>query len=362
MRAYVATGIMGTFAFDAKGGLIEKRLFPKKAEEIARKLEKATLIPEEEDLLRALVARGYKEAVLAKKAAFPGLSLLFQDDHLGIRKLQEEFRSLAISLKWVTSQAELNELLSAVSGLRTAGQLRQQSRDRIILHTIGMFDELERGLNTLSERLREWYGLHFPELARELRDHEAFAAAIAKAGARDRIPEVADLGKTSAGMDFTDADLKEVQSIAAAVADLYQRKTSLAIYLENLCQELIPNISAVAGKLLGARLLAQAGGLERFSRMPSSTVQVLGAEKALFRHLKGEGKSPKFGLLFAHPLVQQAAPEHKGKAARLIAAKLTLAARMDFFSKENHGAELRKALDEQAKQLQIGTASTGQGS
>ena len=102
------------------------------------------------------------------------------------------------------------------------------------------------------------------------------------------------------------------------------------------------------------RLIALAGGLEKLAKMPSSTVQLLGAEKALFRHLKGEGKSPKFGIIFSHTLIQNAPKEMKGKVARLIAAKLSLAARIDNFSKEDRGEELREELDEQVKKALSG--------
>src|SRR4030065_417735 len=113
----------------------------------------------------------------------------------------------------------------------------------------------------------------------------------------------------------------------------------------------MPNFSAVAGPLLGARLLSVAGSLDRLAMMPSSTIQLLGAEKALFRHLKGEGKAPKYGILFGHPLIQQATKETKGKVARLVAAKLSIAARLDRFAGKDEGESLRKQLEESMRKI-----------
>lgn len=352
MRAYLATGILGSFAFDADRRVIEKRLFPKRPDIIAEKLEQASALPEELDILKALVKKGYKEVFTDRPLPSAGIAVVQDPDNVGKRALAEEFRSLAVSLKWVTSQAELNELLSQVNVLRTKQKLKEERKDKIIMICSRMLGELEKDLNAFSERLREWYGLHFPELASQGLPAEEFAELVGAAGDRSRMKGYESLAKTSAGMDFSGSDVKEVQSLAKALADLYQEKASLASYLEKLCREMMPTTSAVAGELLAAKLISQAGGLEKLSRMPSSTVQLLGAEKALFRHLKGQGKSPKYGLLFAHPLVQAAAPGRKGKIARLIAAKISLASRTDFYSKADKGQSLRRELEEEAKRAQ----------
>lgn len=352
MRAFLATNVMGSFAFDSQGNLLEKRLFPKQPEEIAERLQATELIPEEQDILKSLIKKGMKEVITDKKASFKGISLVFEEENLGKRTLQEEFRGLAISLKWVTSQAELNELLSKVNVLKTKTQLRTERRDKIVMHAVGMLSGMEKEANSLTERLREWYGLHFPELSREVQSNEKYASLIAKHGTRSEVKGYQSLAAESAGMDFSPQDIREVQRVARSLVDMHVEKATLEQYLQDLCKEVIPNTAAVAGEILGAKLIAAAGGLEKLSRLPSSTVQILGAEKALFRHLKNkESKAPKYGLLFAHALVQNAAPEQKGKAARLIAAKISLAAKTDFFSKENKGDELVKELEEKVNQL-----------
>jgi len=350
MRAFLATNVMGSFGFDQDGKLVAKKLFPKKPELIAEKLDSRELLPEENEVLNKLASLGYKEVFTDRKIEFSGINVVFEEDNLGKNTLQEGFRGLAVSLKWVTSQAELNEILTKVNVLRTREKLREERRDRIIMHSIGALDELDKVINNFSERLREWYGLHFLELSREIQSHEKFAEAVAKYGRRERVKGHENLAKQSAGMEFSEADIKEVQDFSKTILELFQRKKSLAAYIEKLCQEVMPNTSAVAGEALAARMVSQAGGLEKISRLPSSTVQLLGAEKSLFRHLKDKkSPAPKFGLLFAHPLVQNAPKEKRGKVARLIASKISLAAKTDFFTKEDKGKTLRDELEEQVK-------------
>jgi nucleolar protein 56 len=120
-------------------------------------------------------------------------------------------------------------------------------------------------------------------------------------------------------------------------------------YIETAAKRFAPNTSAIAGPALALRMLVLAGGLDKLAKMPSSTVQLLGAEKSLFRHLKGQGRSPKHGILFSHELVQKAPHDMRGKVARLIAAKLALAARVDYFSKEDRSAKMRAELEEEVK-------------
>jgi len=347
MRAFLATNVIGSFAFDSDGNVLEKKLFPKKAEEIAEKLQETGLISEEEEILSILVKKGYKEVFTDKKAHFEGINIVYEENNIGRKSLNDNFRGLAVSLKWVTSQAELNEIISKVNVLKTRTQLRVERRDKIIIQAVGTLNEVEKDVNSLSEHLREWYGLHFPELVKEVQSHEQFAELVAKFGRRSSVKGFTSLAKESSGMDFSDADILEIQHFSRVLIDLYGRRKSLTNYLEKTCQEVMPNTSAVAGELLAARLLSNAGGLDKLSRMPSSTVQVLGAEKALFRHLKGQGKAPKYGLLFSHPLIQKVEKEQRGKAARIIAAKISLASKTDFFSKSNKSEEYKRELDEQ---------------
>jgi nucleolar protein 56 len=346
MKAFIATCLIGSFAFDSKGRLIEKRLFPKEPGLIASRLEKSKteITPEEDEIIEALKKRGFRQISWAKHTQAGGMECAFEEDNLASRKMQSGFRDLALELKWVSSQAELNGILTKVNIELTKAKIREVKKDRIAIQAIGMLDEIDRIINVFMERLREWYGLYFPELERSVQSHEKFAELASK-GRKECLKEYQDLASNSAGMDFSQEDMEQIQEIAKSIMGLFETKKGLAKYVERSMAEVMPNFSAVAGPLLGARLLAVAGSLDRLAMMPSSTIQLLGAEKALFRHLKGEGKAPKYGILFGHPLIQQAPKEQKGKVARLVAAKLSLAARLDRYSGKDQGNALRKELE-----------------
>jgi nucleolar protein 56 len=356
MRAYLATGILGSFAFDSSGKTIAYRLFPKKPEVIAEKLMKSRsgeAIPEELDIIKEIAGKGFREVVWSKELDAKGMSCIFSRSHIGEETMQGSYRKLALDLRWVSSQAELNDILSKVNILLTRSELREGRQDQLIIRVSSVLDELDRELNVFSEKLREWYGLHFPEAGARIQSHERYAEAIAKYRSRDGItePRLKDLAAKSSGMKLSERDLDELQAFSKTLLTLFESRKRLALYLEGLSGESMPNTSAVAGPSLAARLLSLAGGLEKMARMPSSTIQLLGAEKALFRHLRGEGKAPKYGILFSHPLVQAAPKELKGKTARLVASKISLAARTDFFSGADRGKEMKEELETQAKRI-----------
>ncbi len=354
MIAFIATGILGSFAFDADGKLLEHRLFPKKPEIISEKLAKARsgeIIPEEREMLESLRKKGVKEIVWDKKEDVKGFTCITKKDNLGEETLKSSFRKLAMDLKWVFSQSELNELLSKVNIESTKKELKKEKRDVIVMRVIAVIDELDKDLNVFSELLREWYGLHFPEMDRAISSHEKYVGMVSDYGRREEIKEknLSGLAAKSSGMELSETDISEIQRFSNALRNLYDEKKKMTRYLEDIANASMPNTSAVAGPVLAARLLNLAGGLERMSKMTSSTIQLLGAEKALFRHLRGEGKAPKYGILFGHQLIQNAPKEKKGKVARLVASKISLAARVDMFSDRDDGEKMKSELERSVK-------------
>jgi nucleolar protein 56 len=190
--------------------------------------------------------------------------------------------------------------------------------------------------------MREWYGLHFPEADKLVKSHEQLAAMIHRFGEREKFDDkhLQKYAAVSAGMPLSDRDIGVIQEYAKSITDLFRLRESVADYIKQSSREVIPNLSAVAGPLIACRLLSIAGGLERLAKMPSSTIQLLGAEKALFRHLRTKDRPPKFGVIFAHPAVQNAPYNEKGKVARLLASKLTMAARADFYTGKDMSEKL----------------------
>jgi len=357
MKAYVATNIAGVFAFDKDGKVVVCKLFPKNAERIAERLKRSRsgeIIEEERDVLRKLRLAGYKEVIWDKKAKDGYISCVYDPENKGKEIADNEFRRLSLERRWASTQAELNEILTKVNVILSGEKMKGSvGKDRIVMHVVGVIDDLDGTLNSLSERMREWYGLHFPELVREIRSHEKFAETVSKYGGREGMKErgISKLADKSVGMDFSEQDIKSVKDFAAVLLDMHKTREKMVKYLEKECAKIMPNLSEVAGPLLASRLVSLAGGLEKMAKLPSSTIQLLGAEKALFRHLKGKGKAPKYGILFGHQLIQNAPKHLRGKIARLLSSKLSLAAKMDFFSEKDQGKDMRKDLDKKVEEL-----------
>ena len=211
-------------------------------------------------------------------------------------------------------------------------------RDHLIVHAVKTIDTIDKTSNLLIEKLREWYGVYYPELKA---DNDKLFEIIEKLERKEG----------SMGADIKKEDLQQIQSYSKKVKDLYNERKNISSYLENVMKEEAPNITTIVGSTLAARLIAIAGSLEKLAEFPSSTIQVLGAEKALFAHLKKGVKPPKYGVLFGFNLIRNAKKDKKGKAARKTAAKLSIAAKVDFFKGEFIGDKLLKELEQEVEKL-----------
>lgn len=338
MKASIVTTIIGCFGVDEKNNILEYIQFPKTPSEIAAKItaSKKGKIQEEIDVEKSLLRKGFKD--------------VSKGDNDFIR---DNLKSLAIEYKFAVDQAFLNRLVSQVNiELAKMDIKKAVKRDSLIIQTNGAIDELEKSINILIERLREWYGLHFPEMSRIVDSHERYAEIVSNFGSREKIqhPELSHFREKSMGADLTKIDIEIIQSFSKKILEMYRLHKELSEYQEKLLEEVAPNLKHVAGPVLASKIISISGGLERLARMPSSTIQLLGAEKALFRHLHGRGKSPKHGIIIMHPYVQKAQISDKGKIARMLASKMSIAAKMDFYSKTNKGKELKKDLDDKIKE------------
>lgn len=218
--------------------------------------------------------------------------------------------------------------------------------DTMIIQAIALLDDLDKELNTYAMRVKEWYGWHFPEMARIINDNLAYSRVILSVGMRsncsntdltDILPEeiegaVKAAAEVSMGTEITIEDLDNIQALAEQVVGFTEYRQQLSSYLTARMQAIAPNLTALVGELVGARLIAHAGSLMNLAKSPASTVQILGAEKALFRALKTKHDTPKYGLLYHASLIGQATGRNKGKIARMLATKATLGLRVDALS------------------------------
>jgi len=239
--------------------------------------------------------------------------------------------------------------------------------DLHLVNAIQALDELDRFLNITTERTMEWYSLHFPELQDILKDNLELAKLVVTVGRRDGfdldVLEKQGLGgkrgeaivlaaEKSKGGTISDKDLKRVVGLAELALKTSVEREKLAEAVESTMNKIAPNVTAVAGATIGARLIARAGGLERLARLPASTIQVLGAEKALFRAIRTGSRPPKHGILFQHEAVHTAPKWQRGKIARTLANKIAIAARIDYYRGEKAG-DLTGLLEKRLAEIKI---------
>nr|XP_017498200.2 nucleolar protein 56 isoform X2 [Manis javanica] len=247
--------------------------------------------------------------------------------------------------------------------------------DNMIIQSISLLDQLDKDINTFSMRVREWYGYHFPELVKIINDNATYCRLAQFIGNRRELNEekleeleeltmdgakakaILDASRSSMGMDISAIDLINIESFSSRVVSLSEYRQSLHTYLRSKMSQVAPSLSALIGEAVGARLIAHAGSLTNLAKYPASTVQILGAEKALFRALKTRGNTPKYGLIFHSTFIGRAAAKNKGRISRYLANKCSIASRIDCFSEvptSVFGEKLREQVEERLSFYETG--------
>ncbi|XP_061910061.1 nucleolar protein 58 [Entelurus aequoreus] len=241
--------------------------------------------------------------------------------------------------------------------------------DTMIVQAISLLDDLDKELNNYIMRCREWYGWHFPELGKVITDNLAYCKTVCKIGYRtnvassdlsDLLPEEIEAevklaAEISMGTEVSEQDIGNIRHLCTQVIDISEYRTQLYDYLKNRMMAIAPNLTVMVGELVGARLISHAGSLLNLAKHPASTVQILGAEKALFRALKTRKDTPKYGLIYHASLVGQTTAKNKGKISRMLAAKTSLAIRYDALGEDTNaemGVENRAKLEARLRQLE----------
>jgi nucleolar protein 56 len=255
--------------------------------------------------------------------------------------------------------------------------------DNMIIQAIALLDQIDKDMNTFSMRIREWYSWHFPELSRLVPDQLIFAKLVLAIPDRTKLsdtdleklsgiigssnngsmdPEalsnlILEASRSSMGTDVSPIDMINIRNFASRVVSMANYRHSLHTYLVEKMDIVAPNLAALIGEIVGARLIAHAGSLTNLSKAPASTVQILGAEKALFRALKTKGKTPKYGLLYHSTFIGKASQKNKGRISRYLANKCSIASRIDCFSDEpsnNFGTAMKGQVEERLKFYETG--------
>lgn len=377
MGAIIIESAFGILAFNKESEIIGSVLFPKKPQKAAKilaKIEAGKFVDELSQLIDKLAKNGFDTFVFES----PELANAVREKlnvNVEVAKpfkaremLRSNIEKFAVKTGFVKDTIELEtwmrDVALEITKLRVKGAV--EKRDLIITQAIQTIDDLDKTINLFMSRVREWYGMHFPELDRLLDKHETYARLVFKLGNKDNFTDerlekedvpkskaekITKSAETSMGADLSETDITQIQTLCKNVLELYQLRQTLESYLDTTMEDVTPNIKAIAGSLLGARLIALAGGLINLAKMPSSTIQVLGAEKALFRSLKTGTRPPKHGIIFQHTLLHEAKKWQRGKIARAMAGKLAIAARADAFGSRYIGEELKADLEKRIEEI-----------
>jgi len=378
VKATIVECVMGVFGFGEANQLLDKIFFPKDPREIAEKLgkiEAGKVIEEIATLVESLRGRGYTTFVfesseMARNAREKlNIEVDVERPSEAGELLRGNLEKFAVDLGFVKRADELHEWIHKVSMELAKIRVTRaaEKRDLLVVQAIQTIDDLDKTLNLFMGRVREWYGLHFPELDRLIDKHETYARLILNLGKRDnftienlekeglpkaKTEQIAEAAKASMGAELSEEDVKQIQAMCGNALGLYDARQSLEKYVDTVMEEVAPNTRALVGALLGARLIALAGGLNNLAKLPSSTVQILGAEKALFRSLRTGARPPKHGMIFQHSLIHEAKRWQRGKVARALAGKLAIAARTDAFSGKYVGDGLKAVLEKRIGEIE----------
>jgi nucleolar protein 56 len=377
VKATIVESVIGVFGFGEDNELVEKVFFPKdpqKTAERLRKIEKGKVIEEISSLVDKLRAKGYTHFVfenqeMARNAREKlNIEATSEASSEAGKRLRENLEKFALDLGFVEKPEQLRVRVHNVSIELAKMKVKKtvERRDLLVAQAVQTVDDLDKSLNIFMSRLREWFGLHYPELDRLVDKHETYARLVVNLGTRENftaenlekegLPKakaqaIAKVAVASMGADLSKEDLTQIQDMCRKVLELYGMRQSLEKYVDSVMEEVAPNTQAIGGSLLGARLLALAGGLLNLAKLPASTIQVLGAEKALFRSLKTKARPPKHGIIFQHPLIHDAKRWQRGKIARALAGKLSIAARVDAFRGKYAGDELKANLEKRIEEI-----------
>lgn len=377
MKVYIAESVFGLFALDPEGNLLNFSLFPEDVSETAQKiiqLQEGLVIEDLETLLEAfqdkdvtfiledeVLARNLKDRVEVK--------IEFEKPSSIAKMFRKNLLDYVNRAGRGVSEPDFKKFLWKVNTQLTRLKIKEEGekRDKMIVQAVFALDDIDNILNLFSTRIREWYSLHFPELDKMISSHLAFVSIVSEIGLRSnytveslenlsRIPdklseEIVNEADKSMGAEISGYDIKILREFAEETVRLFELRREIERYISEMMKEVAPNVNGIIGPLLGARLISLSGGINELARLPSSITQILGAEKALFRHKKTGAPPPKHGVIFRHPEINTAPWWQRGKIARIYAGKLAIAARIDAFSGEYVAEELKEDINQRIAQI-----------
>ena len=376
MKLFIIPTIIGFAALNDEGAIIDIEFFRKDIESVSINLNKIK-IGSMSTSLHDLIKRYRKPEVIfvfeddkLAKSAYEELKIKIKIEKASnnARKIREQLGKIVVESGFMSSLDEFKNYQKEVAFHLAREQMKTalSRADLFLVNAIHTFDELDRSINLYTNKIREWYGIHFPELDNLVSDHEMFLKLVAEIGERTNftqgnlesfekrlknVDKIEINALESIGSNVSDFDIQIISQIASKVLLFHELKESLENYIENVMERIAPNIKELVGAKLGARIIASGGGLMKLATKPSSTIQILGAEKALYRSIRTRSRPPKHGFIFQHPQVHGSPKRLRGKIARAIAGKIAIAARIDAYGGEFQGESLKNKLDKRIDEI-----------
>ena len=331
MQCYITYCIKGFLAFDSENKLIAEKLFPE--DEIIQRLaeiDNKEIVKEEADIIDE-VSRDYDEIIIEstkRLSQYENDKIIIQTPNQGGEYLRSNYD------KFELDESEIIETYQNLAIYKIKKE--SAGEDKHLIQAINSIDEIDETISKLIERIREWYALYFPEMD-TIKNNETYIRLISQNKTKENIIKAKPDAFPENMVDFDDdinpKDLEIMNNYANSIYELQQSRKNIEKYIDEKMESIAPNLKLLVGSTLGAKLISHAGGLKRLAMYPSSTIQIMGAEKALFRHLKSGDRPPKYGLIYQHPQVRGANWWNRGKIARMLAGKISIAARRDVFTK-----------------------------
>jgi nucleolar protein 56 len=274
---------------------------------------------------------------------------LIQDDK--VSKIVSDKMRIILESGFAENEQKAYEALREFSLRQSEAKITEESTrlDLQAMEAVLALDELDKMINIIGTRVKEWYQIHFPEILQFYEEPVELCKFVSDVGDRRNLDEdkaatlkfsenkkraLLSAAQKSRGGTFREEDIERIVVLANLVKDTNEVKKRMSNFIEGVMKKIAPNVTAICGATIGARLISKAGGLEKLAMLPSSTIQILGAEKAIFRAIKTGAKPPKHGVIFQHALVHESPKWQRGRIARALASKIAIAARIDFFRKE----------------------------
>ncbi|MHA2088104.1 MAG: hypothetical protein ACW972_07500 [Promethearchaeota archaeon] len=377
MKSYIADTLVGIFSFDETGNILNFIDFENDNQKIIHfylDIEKGVIQGIFEEFLSELKSSGFDEFVFDNKELHRltnklGYTTLLEGGSLELKNFRLNLETQLKNIGIMKSKGEILKQYKLINEELTKKKVKQVSghSDNLIVQIIGTLDIIKKSISLFSSQLREWYGLYFPELTDKIiEDNILLAQMVSILGVREsytyenlkqnfelnekKTRALQKFASDSMGADF---DLGMVKDYANQIISIDSYRQDLELNLAEIMGNIAPNINAIIGALIGAKLIAKAGSMKKLAFMPASRIQLLGAEKALYRFLKTGEKRPKHGLIFQWNQIRSAKSWIRGKIARVVSGKIGVAVKLDYFNGEFLGDKLAKEIESKIKEIEV---------